>query len=117
MQESFLHFIWQFQYFDKKELLTSEQEPVNIIHPGVYNTDAGPDFSESKIMLKDMMWHGHTEIHIKASDWNIHKHQNDDAYNKVILHVVWDNDKPAFRSDGTAIPTIELKKRVHHDLI
>lgn len=117
MQESFLHFIWQFQYFDKKNLLTSEQDSINIIHPGVYNTDAGPDFSDSKIMMKDMMWHGHTEIHLKSSDWNAHKHQSDPAYNKVILHVVWDNDKPAYRSDGTAIPTIALKGRVHNDLI
>ena len=117
MQESFLHFIWQFQYFDKKGLLTSDQEPVNVVHPGAFNVDAGPDFSDSKILMKDMMWHGHTEIHIKASDWDAHKHQHDTAYNKVILHVVWENDKPAYRSDGTAIPTIELKNRISKDLI
>src|SRR5690606_32725699 len=35
----------------------------------------------------------------------------------VILHVVWQNDKLAYRSDGTAIPTIELKSRVNNDLI
>lgn len=117
MQESFLHFIWQFQYFDKKDLLTSEGEPVNIVQPGLFNTDSGPDFSDSKIMVKEIMWHGHTEIHLKSSDWNIHHHQQDPAYNKVILHVVWDNDKPAYRSDGTAIPTIELKNRVNDALI
>ena len=117
MQESFLHFVWQFQYFDKKDLLTSEREDINIIQPGIYNTDSGPDFSDSKILMKEMLWHGHTEIHLKSSDWNVHNHQDDPAYNKVILHVVWDDDKPAFRSDGTAIPTIELKNRISYDLI
>lgn len=117
MQEDFLHFVWQFQQFNKKGLTTSEGEAVNIIKPGVLNVDAGPDFRESKIIIGEVQWVGHTEIHIYASDWNQHNHDEDDAYNNVILHVVWENDQPLFRKDGSTIPVIELKQKISHDLI
>ena len=117
MQESFLHFIWQFQYFNKTELTTSDQQVVNIIKPGQHNTDAGPDFKEGKIIIGGLEWNGQVEIHVKASEWVQHSHQSDPAYDNVILHVVWQNDKPATRTDGSIIPTIELKNRIDEELI
>ncbi len=62
-------------------------------------------------------WAGSVEIHIKASDYLQHKHQHDHAYNNVVLHVVWHNDKPLIRSDGTAMPTLELRNRVSEGLV
>ena len=56
------------------------------------------------------------EIHIKASGWNDHHHSADKAYEKVVLHVVWDNDKPIQRTDGSIMPTLELKNRVELSL-
>jgi hypothetical protein len=117
MQESFLHYIWQFQYFDKAALATSEGEDINIIHPGFLNKDSGPDFSTAKIRIGNYLWTGNIEIHIKASDWYLHNHQKDEAYENVILHIVWENDKPIQLKDGSYIPTLELKTRVSHDLL
>ncbi len=112
MTETFLHYLWQFQYFDKKELCTSEGEPLQVFQPGLKNTHAGPDFSNAKITIGSLEWRGSVELHIKASGWNDHRHGDDAAYEKVILHVVWENDKPILRTDGSVMPTLELKNRV-----
>jgi len=112
LTESFLHYIWQYQYFKKDDLKTSEGDVLEIFHPGIRSSHAGPDFSETKIRIGKLEWRGSIEIHIKASGWNDHHHSTDQAYEKVVLHVVWENDKPILRTDGSAMPTLELKNRV-----
>jgi hypothetical protein len=113
MTERLLQFIWQFQYFNKSELITSEGEPLQIIFPGQYNTNQGPDFSEAKIKIGGTTWAGNIELHLKTSDWNKHNHHRDDNYNNVILHVVWENDIVQTNS----VPVFELKERVSKILL
>jgi hypothetical protein len=98
-------------------LKTIEGDEVRVFHPGNYNSNAGPDFLESKIKIGALEWIGSVEIHIKSSDYNNHKHQVDQAYNNVVLHVVWHNDKEVRREDGTIMPTIELRARVDENLV
>jgi len=117
LTESFLHYLWQFQYFDKKELTTTTGEQVSIISPGILNTDAGPDFLQVKINIDQIHWAGSVEIHIQSSDWYEHKHQTDAAYENVVLHVVWEENKPVYRADGTRLPTLQLKERVDKSLL
>lgn len=117
MNESFLHYLWQFQYFDKRSLLTTAGEEVNIVHTGNHNTDSGPDFSSARIKIGAMEWNGSVEIHIRSSEWLAHHHQHDRAYENVILHVVWSHDKAIVRNDGTEISTLELKDRVDPELL
>ncbi len=109
MNEVFLHYLWQFQQFDKSNLQTSEAERIVVLKTGILNTDAGPDFSHARLQINEIEWAGNVEIHIKSSDWQLHKHQHNEAYNNVILHVVWENDQPIARQDGSLIPTLELK--------
>jgi len=117
VNESFLHYLWQCQYFDKKELKTTTGDNLVIIKPGLLNSDAGPDFSQAKIKVDGIEWAGSAEIHIQSSGWIDHGHDHDLAYENVILHVVWEEDKPIHRMDGTRIPTLELKGRVNEKLI
>ncbi|HEY5824609.1 MAG TPA: DUF2851 family protein, partial [Cyclobacteriaceae bacterium] len=117
MNESFLQYIWQSQYFDKKNLLTTEGEKVEIFRQGTLNTDSGPDFSNGKIKIDSIEWAGNIEIHIKSSEWLQHHHHVDAAYDNVILHVVWKDDQPVNRMDGSRIPTIEIGSRVDQSLI
>jgi Protein of unknown function (DUF2851) len=109
MTEAFLHYLWQFQQFDKSNLQTILGEKISVLKTGILNTDAGPDFSHARLQINEIEWIGHVEIHIKSSDWQVHKHQQNEAYNNVILHVVWENDQPITRQDGSFIPTLELK--------
>lgn len=117
MKESFLHFIWQFQYFNKNNLVTDQGEEVCVLSPGSLNTDAGPDFRNAKIKVGEIEWFGNVEIHVRSSDWINHNHQNDDAYDNVILHVVYENNKQVKRTDGSSLPTIFLKNKISKKLI
>lgn len=117
MSEAFLHYIWLHQYFDKKALQTQAGEDILVHKPGLLNTHAGPDFSGAQITIGSLRWAGHVEIHIRSSDWIYHRHQHDQAYENVILHVVWDDDRPVQRPDGTPIPTLALKGRVDDALL
>jgi hypothetical protein len=117
MTEAFLHYVWQFQYFEKAELMTTSGEPVSVFTAGYKNTHAGPDFFSARIKIGDMEWVGNVEIHINSSGWTDHKHDLDDAYENVILHVVWKEDKKIRRRDTSELPTIELKSRVAENLL
>lgn len=112
MTERLLQFIWQFQYFNKSELVTDGGESVRVIFPGQYNTNQGPDFSDAKIRIDHTTWAGSVELHIKTSDWNKHNHQDDTNYTNVILHVVWEDDGVSMN-----VPVVELKERVSKILL
>ncbi len=113
MKESFLHFVWKYQLLDKTHLQTTAGVPIVVFNQGRQNTDSGPDFSMAKIQIGNTIWAGNIEIHLKTSDWNKHKHQNDNKYNNVILHVVYEND----HNTTPAIPTLELKNIIFKNLI
>ncbi|HYM92665.1 MAG TPA: DUF2851 family protein, partial [Chitinophagaceae bacterium] len=112
MTERLLQFIWQFQYFNKNEITTSADEPLQILSAGRFNSNQGPDFSNAKIKIDKTIWAGTIELHIKTSDWGKHKYQKDKNYNTVILHVVWEND-----GKETSIPILELKERISKILL
>lgn len=117
IKETFLHFIWKLQYFHKQNLTTTQGEAVQILHQGTLNTDAGPDFLNARIKIGNLEWFGTIEIHLNSSDWELHQHQHNEAYNNVILHVVWADDQPVLRDNGLLVPTIELKNRISEALI
>jgi hypothetical protein len=112
MNESFLYYVWQFQYFNKSDLRSSDGESISISKVGLLNSNSGPDFSGAFINVNGINWAGTVEVHVKSSDWKAHRHATDDAYENVVLHVVWENDLPVFRKDRTPIPTLELRNRV-----
>ena len=117
MDESFLHFIWKFQQLASRELKTESGLKIILLQPGFKNTDAGPDFKNATIKIGDIVWNGNVEIHMTVKDWYRHNHQNDDAYDHVVLHVVWKNDGQVHRKDKTIIPTLELKNIVDEKLL
>ena len=108
MKESILHYVWQNRLFHTIDLQTSDGESIEIIDVGKYNTDAGPDFFNAKVKIENTVWAGNIEIHTLSSDWNKHNHQQDKAYDTVILHVVSACDGCVFRTDGEPIPQLEI---------
>lgn len=117
MKEEFLHYIWQFQKFNKTSLKTTKGKSVQIVSVGVLNVNSGPDFYNSRIVIENQEWYGTVEIHLKSSDWYLHNHQDDPAYNNVILHVVWDNDGEVLNSNKNVLEVLELKELVSESLI
>lgn len=117
MNEAFLHYVWQYQYFDRADFCTTAGETISILQPGFKNSNAGPDFLNAKIKVADVVWIGHVEIHINSSDWIDHRHHADPAYENVILHVVWKENQSIRQKDNSPLPTAELKGRVSEDLM
>lgn len=112
MKEDFLHYLWKFKKFDPLNLKTCNGEEITIINIGQYLELAGPDFFNAQIVIGNQKWAGNVEIHLKSSDWYVHHHEKDEAYENVILHVVWEHDTEIFRSNNTEIPVLELKNYV-----
>jgi hypothetical protein len=109
MNEEFLTYLWKYGLFDRNSLVSDTSEKIEVIKLGEHNSDAGPDFINAKIRIGNTLWAGNVELHLNASDWKRHHHQTDKAYDNVILHVVLNADQSTTRTNGTTIPTVELK--------
>lgn len=117
MREEFLHFVWRHKLFDMINLATVDGAAVQVFSVGYYTGLAGPDFVQAKMYIGKQLWYGSVELHTKASDWYVHRHELDPHYNNVILHVVWEFDLPIFTSKNACIPTVVLSGFVQTDLI
>lgn len=103
MKEEFIYYLWENRLLSKN-IQTVDGDSIYVVSVGNRNYDSGPDFLDARIRIGGTLWCGHVEIHVNASDWFRHGHQNDDAYINVILHVVYNND-----TDRLAIPTLEIE--------
>jgi hypothetical protein len=90
--EVLLHFIWQFRYYNHRELTTEAGAALYIDYPGDPNTNQGPDFKNARITIGGSTLEGPVELHVRASDFLRHGHIGDPHYRDTILHVVWEND-------------------------
>ena len=115
-KEDFLHFVWQFKLYNQQDLFSTDGSTIRVLNGGFPHQDAGPDFTNAKLLIGDATWAGNVEIHLKSSDWLLHKHQNDEAYDNVILHVVYEDDSPIYRRDGSLLPALILKGRIADSL-
>jgi hypothetical protein len=108
MKEEFLHYLWKYGLYDPDKLSDNDGNKIVVINPGEYNRDSGPDFFNARIFIAGTVWAGNVEIHLKSSHFDIHGHQNDPAFNNVILHIVAENDKKVFNQKGEEILTSEI---------
>jgi len=116
MTEDFLHYAWRYQHFSTQVLQTTQGQSLQILAVGEHNRHAGPDFLHARLQIDDTYWAGNVEIHLKASDWLLHHHEQDPAYRNVILHVVMDEDQAIYHSNGERIPCLELRRLLDANL-
>lgn len=103
-----MQYVWQHRLFSPIGLRTVDGRRISIINPGLLNNGPGPDFFNASIEIDGQKWVGNVELHVRASDWLRHGHQNDDAYDSVILHVVDVDDTIIRRANGAIIPQMRL---------
>ena len=106
IMEELLHYVWHHRLLPLGPLHTVEGQDVEVIDPGLHNRNAGPDFFNAKVRIGGTLWVGNVEIHLRASDWVRHGHQEDAAYNSVILHVVEVADTDVTTADGKLLPQL-----------
>ena len=88
-QERLLQVIWNEQYL-QAPLRTTAGAALGVIHPGIWNVGAGPDFHSAVVTVDGQVRRGAVEVHRRPADWQRHGHDRDPAYAGVVLHVVWD---------------------------
>lgn len=111
--EKLLHYVWQHQLLPKNGLTTQNGQPIEIIDPGLPNTHAGPDFFNAKIRIEEIVWVGNVELHEHSSDWYKHRHQLDEHYNNVVLHVAGNIDGEVQTLSGKTLPQLQIEVPEH----
>ena len=112
MIEEFLYYVWQYKLFSFDKLRTTSKHKIEVLKSGNLNTNTGPDFFNAQLKIDNQIWAGNVEMHLKSSDWYLHKHEEDANYDAVILHVVWEHDAEVFMKNNESLPTLELKNFV-----
>src|SRR5471030_451405 len=91
--ERLLQTIWQHQRLQRDKLKTADGKPVRVLHPGFISVEGGPDFCDAIIQLGDEPPRsGDVEIDLRSNGWRAHGHDQNPAFQNVILHVVWQAD-------------------------
>ncbi len=116
LPERVLRRIWQYQQFLPINLRTIEGLRIEVLSPGVLNTDGGPDFRDARIRIGGVLQCGDVELHRSMKEWAQHAHYLDAKYNRVILHVLGTRAGPAsahFTKSKRNLPILVLEQYLH----
>lgn len=89
--------------------------PIEILSPGIWNGEAGPDFLKAHISINGKEYRGDIELHLFHEGWYAHHHHHDPRYNDVILHIAfWEpaNKKPIVTSNGNEVLQAFLEPKI-----
>lgn len=118
--ETLLQKIWCRRDFAARGPATQEGEHVEVLDPGRWNHLGGPDFRDARLLIGGREVCGDVELHLHARDWQAHGHAADEAYDRVVLHVVLFPPAATMKvtrgAGGRRIPLLVLLPWLHHDL-
>lgn len=102
--EKLLQAIWQHQRVRREQLRTLDGQSVRVLHPGFGSVEGGPDFQGAVLRFDAAPpVTGDIEVDLRATGWRAHGHDQNPAFQKVILHVVWDG-----KAGPAGPPTVAL---------
>lgn len=111
LTEAALVSLWEGRRFPEAALVTRAGVPLRIVHPGRRGRGAGPDF-RSVVLAgpAGIPLRGDVELHLRASSFRAHGHHRDHAYDRLILHVVLDDDEGSDTrlASGRSVPVVAL---------
>ena len=94
--ERLLQAIWLHQRLRRDQLKTLDGQSVRVLHPGFHNLEGGPDFRGAVIQVgQESPRSGDVEVDLRSSGWRAHGHDRNPAFKNVILHVIWESERPA----------------------
>lgn len=118
--ERVLQKIWLRGEFARDEARTVDGLRVEVVHPGNWNLQGGPDFRGAHVRIGGADVRGDIEVHFRASDWRAHSHRENPAFASVVLHVLLfppaPDERPALRADGRELPALVLLPLLLRDL-
>ena len=103
--ERLLQAVWFHQRLLRERLLTLDGRRVQVLHPGFWNREPGPDFHQAVVQIGgEPPQSGDVEVDLQSSGWHAHHHDTNPAFRHVALHVVWEGGA------RTELPTLALKE-------
>lgn len=112
LTERHLQAIWfEQKYF--KPLQTSSGQAIEVVSPGIWNAEPGPDFKKAHLKIDGKDTYGDVEIHFSDENWVQHHHHLDERYNQVILHIaLWKpaNPKEILTKSGKSVTLVYLEE-------
>ncbi|HHT9120709.1 MAG TPA: DUF2851 family protein, partial [Candidatus Hypogeohydataceae bacterium YC41] len=114
--EEIVRCLWYGRHFLQEKLYTEDGSRLEVLSPGRWNREGGPDHINAEILLEGRgRLKGDVEVHLRASDWGRHGHNQQENYTRVCLHVVfWNDVEGGFVKDlyGRCIPQVALSKYI-----
>lgn len=110
--------LWQRLAYSGLEFITEDGKVLKVLYPGRSCDDRGADFRDAVIDVGGARLSGNIELHIRSTDWELHGHHRDSAYNSVVLHVVlWHEKGYTTRlENGNQIPVLALSRYCQADI-
>jgi len=120
VSERLIQEIWMRGEFDTARMHALSGKLVRIINSGEWNHLDGPDFLSAELEIDGRRVRGDVEIHFQETDWTVHRHHLDPAYDEVVLHVVLfppaGGCDPVRTCRGYTIETVALLDLLWYDL-
>ena len=115
--ERHLQCTWFDARYRPSRLLTDEGEPVQVLSPGLWNLESGPDFLDAELLVGESQRHvrGDIEIHVRPSDWNAHHHAGNPAYDRLAAHVTYLPGRLAATAIPPGVLQLSLSDALRHD--
>ncbi|HLF71083.1 MAG TPA: DUF2851 family protein, partial [Dehalococcoidia bacterium] len=110
INEAELSRLWEGQRFPGEALRTVDGRAVRVVYPGRRGGGPGPDFRDAVVFVGDEERRGDVELHVRASAFRGHGHNDDAAYDGVALHVVYlaDDGRETRLRSGKRAPVAAL---------
>ncbi|MFQ5957144.1 MAG: DUF2851 family protein, partial [Candidatus Brocadiales bacterium] len=116
ISEEVVRCLWFGGHFERSRLYTEDGARLEIVSPGRWNVEGGPDHLDAEILLEGVgRIKGDVEVHVSTSDWKRHGHDRQEGYKNVCLHVVmWNDTSQDYVVDlaGKNVPQLVLSKYV-----
>lgn len=120
VREEIVRCLWFGSHFPPEKLRTDDGRRIEVVSPGWWNVEGGPDFIRAEMLLEGAgRLTGDVEVHTNASSWYSHGHHRQPEYEEVMLHVVMWNDRQ--RQDveclsGKSVPQLTLSNFVEEEV-
>jgi len=102
--ERLLQSVWFHQRLLRDRLKTLDGKRIQVLHPGFWSHEGGPDFRKAIVQFgDDAPISGDIEIDLHSGGWHGHKHDANPNFKQVVLHVVWEG------AGIKGIPTLIIK--------
>lgn len=120
VREELVRCLWFGGHFAPERLATDDGRRLEVVSPGWWNVEGGPDFIRAELLLESAgRVVGDVEVHTTASSWYAHGHDRQPEYDDVVLHVVMWNDaegKQVLRHSGEPVPQLTLSRFVEEEI-